>query len=116
MVKHSVRGLDLILPLKYSFVINYEHEKEFTEVSSVYFKTHLKYLNLSYDTTGIVYNVGERYFKGHDKMSFNDNLLKSIKKQGLDRDFWQKNEIVKRTPLEEEALELFEHDNLFGVF
>ena len=116
MVKHSVRGLDLILPLKYSFVINYEHEKEFTEVSSVYFKTHIKYLNLSYDTTGIVYNVGERYFKGHDKMSFNDDLLKSIKKQGLDRDFWQKNEIVKRTPLEEEALELFEHDNLFGVF
>ena len=49
-------------------------------------------------------------------MAFNDNLLKRIKKQGLDRDFWDKNEIVKRTPLEEEALELFEHDNLFGLF
>ena len=26
------------------------------------------------------------------------------------------NEIVKRTPVEEEAVEIFEYDNLFGVF
>ena len=115
-VLHKVRGMGLLLPLEYSFTINYEHEKDFTEVSSVYFKTHLEYLDFTYETTGIAFNVGDRYFKGRSKMAFNDNLLKSIKKQGLDREFWQKNEIVKRTPLEEEALELFEHDNLFGLF
>lgn len=116
VVLHKVRGTSMLLPIKYSFTINYEHEKGFTEVSSVYFKTHLEFLEFTYDTTGIAFNVGERYFKGHYKMAFNDNLLKRIKKQGLDRDFWDKNEIVKRTPLEEEALELFEHDNLFGLF
>ena len=49
-------------------------------------------------------------------MHFNDNLMDLIGRKGLDRDFWQQNEIVKRTPVEEEAVEIFERDNLFGVF
>ena len=49
-------------------------------------------------------------------MRFHDNLMDIISRNGLDGDFWKQNEIVKRTPIEEEALEIFERDNLFGVF
>ena len=49
-------------------------------------------------------------------LHFNGNLINSINKQGVDKEFWKKNEIVKRTPIEQKAVEIFEHDNLFGVF
>ena len=116
IVKHTVKGISWVLPLDYSFVVTYIDDNDFTEVGSVYFQTHFSLNDVEYDTTGIMYNVGERFFKGHDKLGFKNNLLWSIKKQGLDPDFWRDNEIVKRTPIEEEALELFERDNLFGVY
>ena len=116
IVKHKVRGLTKVLLPDYSFVVNYTHDHGFTEVESVYFKTHFDFINRSFDTSGIMYNVGERYIKGRDKMEFGDNLPQTIRDHGIDRDFWRDNEVVKRTPIEESALELFEHDNLIGVF
>ena len=116
VVKHKYRGIGWIMPIQYSFVVNYIHDNDFTEVGSVYFKTHFTCVDHDFDTTGTLYNVGERYVKGRDKMEFDDNLLWTIRKQGLNNEFWEENEVVKRTPLEEEALELFEHDNLIGVY
>jgi len=116
IVKHKVRGIGWVMPIDYSFVVNYIDDNGFTEVESVYFTTHFNCLDLDYDTTGILYNVGERYVKGQGRMGFNDNLPWNIRKQGIDRKFWEDNEVVKRTPLEEEALEIFEHDNLIGVY
>ena len=49
-------------------------------------------------------------------MKFEDNIIDVIKNQDYDPMFWNKNEIVKRTPLEEEAIGLFDRDNLFGIF
>lgn len=116
VVKHKYRGIGWIMPIQYSFVVNYIHDNDFTEVGSVYFKTHFSCVGHDFDTTGTLYNVGERYVQGRDKMDFDDNLLWTIRKQGLNNEFWEENEVVKRTPLEEEALELFEHDNLIGVY
>ncbi len=116
VVRHKVRGLMNMVPLDYSFVVNYIHDRDFTEVESVYFKTHFIFYDHSFDTSGIMYNVRERYVKGRGKMEFSDNLPQAIHDHGIDPDFWRDNEVVKRTPVEEKALEIFEHDNLFGVF
>ena len=47
-----------------------------------------------------------------------DHFRTGFQKENQDYDpmFWNKNEIVKRTPLEEEAIGLFDRDNLFGIF
>lgn len=55
-------------------------------------------------------------------MSFSDNLMSEISKgkknnnKHYNQKSWEQLEIVKRTPLESEVVELFERDNLFGVF
>lgn len=53
---------------------------------------------------------------GPSDLKFNGNLMNSITQLGVDKEFWKKNEIVRRTPIEQKAVEIFEHDNLFGVF
>ena len=63
-----------------------------------------------------MFNTGKRYIKGKGKLDFFDDLTMKIRDKGFDRKFWDDNEVVKRTPMENEALELFEGDNNFGVF
>jgi hypothetical protein len=70
----------------------------------------------------MMFNVANRFVKGKTAMSFSDNLMSEISKGKKNNDkhynqkFWEQLEIVKRTPLESEVVELFERDNLFGVF
>ena len=115
-VLHLVEKRGQVQPMNYTFVINYQHDNGFTEVRSVHFNTYYEVGNHTYKTTGLLFNVAERYTKSHGTLKFNDNLMDIISARGLDREFWQQNEIVKRTPIEEEAVEIFERDNLFGVF
>ena len=46
---------------------------------------------------------------------FQDELHEAISEQGYDPEFWEKNEIVRRTPVEDNVLHLFEQNNLFGI-
>ena len=75
-----------------------------------------------YETTGMMFNVADRFVKGKTTMTFSDNLMNEISKgkknneKHYDQKFWERLEIVKRTPVEDEVVELFERDNLFGVF
>ena len=115
-VSHMVGNKGRVLPANLSFVINYQHDHGFTEVRSVNFRVSYKVDDHTFDTTGMMFNVADRFVKGHGTLRFEDNLLDIIGRKGLDREFWQKYEIVKRTPIEKEAVELFERDNLFGVF
>lgn len=75
-----------------------------------------------YETTGMMFNVADRFVKGKTTMDFDDNLMSEIEKGKMNKDkhydpkFWKNLEIVKRTPVENEVVELFERDNLFGVF
>ena len=69
-----------------------------------------------YHTSGLLFNVGKRFASGKNKLGFSDNLLREISKKGYDPKFWRENEIVKRTPVGEEVIELVESDNLFGVY
>lgn len=115
-VLHLVKKKGQVEPINYTFVINYQHDNGFTEVRSVHFNTNYEVDSHTYKATGLLFNVAERYSKSHGTLKFNDNLMDIITTRGLDREFWQQNEIVKRTPIEEEAVEIFERDNLFGVY
>ena len=115
-VTHLKGKMGVVLPIAYSFVVNYQHENSFAEVSSVHFRTSYTADGHKFETTGMMFNVADRYFTSRGTLRFHDNLMDIISRKGLDGDFWKQNEIVKRTPIEEEALEIFERDNLFGVF
>jgi glucan phosphoethanolaminetransferase (alkaline phosphatase superfamily) len=82
----------------------------------VHFRTSYEADGHTFETTGMMFNVANRYATSRGTLRFDDSLMDIIGRQGLDSDFWQKNEIVKRTPAEEEAVEIFERDNLFGVY
>ncbi len=115
-VLHKMGNKAIVHPITYSFVVNYQLDNGFAEVSSVHFRTNYTADGHKFETTGMMFNVADRYFTSRGTLHFNDNLMDLIGRKGLDRDFWQQNEIVKRTPVEEEAVEIFERDNLFGVF
>ena len=111
------RGDDLrVLPVKYTFVVNYQHDHGFTEVQSVYFEVDFMDENKHYVTNGTMFNVSNRFAVGKGTMKFYDNLYKMVSEKGVDSDFWEKNEIVKLSPLEKEALKIFERDNLMRVY
>ena len=115
-VSHMVGNKAEVWPVDYSFVVNYQLDNGFAEVSSVHFRTSYTADGHQFETTGMMFNVGDRYFTSRGTLRVNGNLLDLIGRKGLDVDFWHENEIVKRTPVEEEAVEIFERDNLFGVF
>ena len=115
-VSHMMGNRAVVRPIDYSFVVNYQLDNGFAEVSSVHFRTSYTADGHKFETTGVMFNVADRYFTSRGTLRFNDNLMDLIGRKGLDCGFWEQNEIVKRTPVEEEAVEIFEYDNLFGVF
>jgi len=115
-VENSVRGQVHVVPVDYSFEVNYMQDNGFTEVQSVHFDVSFQDFGKKYRTSGLLYNVGERFSSAKKKMGFDNNLLREISQKGYDPTFWRENEIVKRTPVENEVIELVESDNLFGVY
>lgn len=85
-------------------------------MNSISFRTRYTADQHTFETTGLMFNVADRYVKGRGTLNFTDDLMDIIDGRELDREFWQHLEIVKRTPVEDEVVELFERDNLFGVF
>ena len=51
-----------------------------------------------------------------EKMGFYGDLHGGIETQGYDPQFWRNNEMVVKTPIEQEVMEMFETHKLFGVF
>jgi hypothetical protein len=59
----------------------------------------------------------QRLFKKRKgRMRFDSQIQKVIDKQGYDSTFWDNNEIVRRTTVEQEVMKLFNNKHLFGVF
>jgi len=115
-VENKIRGKSHVSPVDYTFEVNYRHDKGFAEVESVHFNVSFTDDGRQYATSGMMYNVDDRVIRLKKSIKFDDNLLKEIQKRGYQPDFWRNNEIVKRTPMEEEIIEFSEKDNLFGVF
>ena len=112
----ELKRKDEVLPVVFNFSINMTEENGFTEVQSVFVDTYHHVDSTLVRTKSTLFNLGPHEGKKGKDLKFEDDLPHRIEKQEYDRDFWRKNEFVRRTRAEEAVLELFERDDLFGVF
>ena len=118
------------------YVVEMTEERGFPEVQSVYVDESHEYNGENITTRSLLFNLGEmqkkknagvfqkisswfsRQYDNNTKgrnLKFQDELHKAINEQGYYPEFWEKNEIVRRTPIEDDVLRLFEQNNLFGI-
>ena len=117
-----------LLPTTFLFDVNLTEERGFPEVLSVFVQSMHAYNAQKIITRSTLFNLSmsdnvkktsffQRLFKKRKgRMKFNSQIQKVIEKQGYDSTFWDKNEIVRRTTVEQEVMNLFNHEHLFGVF
>ena len=86
-------------------------------MKTVNFHTSFRMEDKPSEVRGSLINVG-KFLRGAygEPLGLQGNLRREIKERGYDSKFWKENEIIKRTPLEEEALDLFERENLEGEY
>ena len=98
------------------FVINYKIVGGVSMVESVIvdIKYTIKYGNV--DIHSVMYNTGIETKNKTKKMAKSNDLLNKIANQNYDPTFWKDKAIIKRTPLEQSAIEMFERKNLFGTY
>lgn len=96
--------------------VNMTEERGFLEVQSVYIDEQYILYGKPVNTRSILFNVGSMDASERLKMRKYGNLHKYVRDQGYDPQFWHDNEVVLRTPVEQRVMELFEHQNLFGIF
>lgn len=102
--------------LQISFSVTYTHHRDFTEVQSVSVKGSYsdKYIGTAVTLRSTMFNVGKKYFKGKKKLESQDNLRQKISSVDYEPYFWKNNVIVKRTPMEERVVEMFDKENIFS--
>ena len=107
---------DELIDTEIHFVVNMTVDHEFLEVESVIIEEQHELYGKTIRTSSMLFNVGDRDI-GHGRLlDTQSNMHDAIESQGYDKKFWRDNEIVLRTPVEQEVLRLFESRNLFGVF
>lgn len=119
----------------FSYVVEMTEEHGYPEVQSVYVDESHDFEGQTITTRSLLFNLGDgpkkkgnllkrigNWFadqhsdsKSSSMLEFYSELHKEITRTGYDPDFWQKNEIVRRTPIEQAVLQLFEENDLFGV-
>ena len=116
-VLNDVGGQREIVPVdEMTFEETFDVSGGFSEVESVSISVSLMSNGRRSRVRSLMFNVGGGKTRSRARLSFYDNLQNKIDSQGYDDSFWHDNEIVKRTPLEESAVRLFEKRNLFGSF
>jgi len=101
----------------FNLTVNMTEERGFVEVESVYIDDCYERYGKQFATRSILFNVGELEADKNRQMqvwAWGD-MHDYIRWQGYDPEFWHNNEIVLRTPIEEEVMRLFESQNLFGI-
>ena len=108
--------------VSFSFVVDMTEERGFTEVQSVYIDESHESNGETISTRSLLFNIGSdataqtKTKRSKAKsLDFGSKLHHSIAKRGYESGFWQQDEIVRRTPVEQAVQELFEQHNLFGV-
>ena len=114
--RKELKRKDEVVPVVFNFSINMTEENGFTEVQSVYVDTYHYVDSMLVRTKSTLFNVGAHQGKKGKDLKFEDDLHQRIDHQKYDRDFWQQNEIIRRTRAEEAVHELFDRKELFGVF
>jgi len=100
----------------FNLTVNMTEERGFLEVQSVYIDEHYDRFDKPMVTRSILFNVGDYGSDMGSPIASDEDLHDYIREQGYDPQFWHDNEIILRTPIEQKVMELFEHQNLFGVF
>ena len=101
---------------KTHFIINYKIVGGVSMVESVIVDMQytIKYGNV--DIHSVMYNTGIETKNKTKKMAKRNDLLQKIANQNYDSAFWKDKAVIKRTPLEQSATEMFEKQNLFGTY
>ena len=101
----------------FHLTVNMTEERGFLEVQSVYVDQQFMRYGKCINTRSIMFNVdGMEGTDGGRKMWNYGDLHNYVREQGYDQQFWHDNEMVRRTPVEQQVMEMFESQNLFGVF
>lgn len=66
--------------------------------------------------SSILYNIGNKLIFNNIKLKSKSFLLDKIAQSKYDAAFWSNNPIIKRTPLENKAIKIFEKKNLLGTY
>ena len=98
----------------HSFSVTYTYQRGFMEVQSVISKGSYSVHGVLVNINSTLVNVGRKYYKGKKKLSSDSNLRNKISSVDYDAKFWNDNTIIKRTPMEEEVVKMFEKDNVFS--
>ena len=98
----------------HSFSVTYTYQRGFMEVQSVISKGSYSVHGVLVNINSTLVNVGRKYYKGKKKLSRDSNLRNKISSVDYDAKFWNDNTIIKRTPMEEEVVKMFEKDNIFS--
>jgi hypothetical protein len=114
--KKEVKKVLSFKTASFNLTVNMTEERGFLEVQSVYVDEHYDRFDKLMVTRSLLFNVGDYGSDMGSPIESDEDLHDYIREQGYDPQFWRDNEIILRTPIEQKVMELFEHQNLFGVF
>ena len=100
--------------MKESFSVTYTYRRGFTEVQSVSTKGAYSKKGISVNINSTLVNVGLKYYEGKKKLGASYILKNKISSVDYNAKFWNDNTIIKRTPMEEQVVKMFEKDNVFS--
>ena len=107
MIGHRLADLKIAL--------NYKLMEHVSVVETVNVHCEIKTETDFYKFNSILYNMGDKIENKKSK-SPKSNMLKAVEKMNYDPAFWKDKAIIKRTPLEQSAIDMFERKNLFGTY
>ena len=105
-----------IVPTDFNFVINMTERRGFTEVESIHVSTKHEFNGKTITTSSLLFSIGNTGKARGQDMPFYGHFHRMIEQQGYDPAFWEANEVVRRTPVEQQVAEIFENDHLFGNY
>ncbi len=120
----KVSGMDAIIEVNsIHFTVQYDTSRRVPVVETVNINSSLitvyqaKKLKFEVRIHSILFNVGNKHqLNNHIKLKSKSFLLSKIVHSEYDSSFWSENPIIKRTPLENNAIKIFEKKNLFGTY
>ena len=107
---------DEMIDTDFYFTVTMTEDRGFLEVESVAINEQHEIFGRRIHTNSVLFNIGDRIIEKGKMLKHNDNLQDIIGEMDYDPQFWKDNDVVLRTPVEEDVFQLFESKKLFGVF
>ncbi len=103
------------------FLILYDTINGIPQVATINNRYNYNYVlptkTIKVSVHSILFNIGNKYITNNDrKLKSKTYLIYKIAHSSYDPSFWHENPIIKRTPLENNVIKIFEKKNLFGTY